>query len=70
VPAAQYFMDGFQQARKVVQEMAEQLCPVCGCTIVGEGSEKKGIKYYCEACATDSGACQCDCFHPVDSSET
>jgi hypothetical protein len=46
--------------------MTEQLCPVCGCTIVGGGYEKEGIKYCCEPCATGSGPCQCGCCHPVE----
>ena len=46
--------------------MTEQLCPVCGCTIVGEGYEKKGVKYCCEPCATGSGPCECGCCHPVE----
>ena len=25
--------------------MTEQLCPACGCTIVGDGYEKEGVKY-------------------------
>ncbi len=46
--------------------MTEQLCPVCGCTIVGGGTEKDGVKYCCEACATGSGSCGCGCCHPVE----
>ena len=46
--------------------MTEQLCPVCGCTIVGEGYEKEGVKYCCEPCATGSGPCECGCCHPVE----
>ena len=46
--------------------MTEQLCPVCGCTIVGAGYEKEGVKYCCEPCATTSGACDCGCCHPVE----
>jgi hypothetical protein len=45
--------------------MTEQLCPVCGCVIVGKGYKKKGIKYCCEPCATGSGPCECGCCHPV-----
>ena len=46
--------------------MTEQLCPVCGYTIEGEGYEKDGVKYCCESCATDSGPCDCGCCHPVE----
>jgi len=46
--------------------MTEQLCPVCGCTIVGTGYEKEGIKYCCEPCATGSGPCKCGCCHPIE----
>lgn len=46
--------------------MTEQLCPVCGCVIEGKGYEKEGIKYCCEACATDGGQCECGCCHPVE----
>ena len=46
--------------------MTEQLCPVCGCTIVGEAYEKDGVKYCCESCAIDSGPCECGCCHPME----
>ena len=46
--------------------MVEQLCPVCGCTIVGEGYEKEGVKYCCEPCAADGTPCECGCCHPVE----
>ena len=46
--------------------MTEQLCPVCGCTIVGGGHEKEGVKYCDEACATAGGSCECGCCHPVE----
>ena len=46
--------------------MTEQLCPVCGCTIVGEGYEKKGVKYCCEPCATGGGPCECGCCHSIE----
>ena len=46
--------------------MTEQLCPVCGCTIVGAGYEKEGVKYCCEPCATSGGPCECGCCHPVE----
>ena len=41
--------------------MAEQICPVCGCTIIGEACEKDGVKYCCEPCATGAGQCDCGC---------
>ena len=42
--------------------MAEQLCPVCGCTVVpDEAYEKEGVVYCCEPCATGQGQCECDC---------
>jgi hypothetical protein len=47
-------------------KMTEQLCPVCGCTIVGAGHEKEGVKYCCEPCAAASGTCECGCCHPVE----
>ena len=46
--------------------MTEELCPVCGCVIVGKGYKKKGIKYCCEPCATGSGPCECGCCHLVE----
>ena len=46
--------------------MTEQLCPVCGCTIVGGGYEKEGVKYCCEPCSTSSGSCECGYCHPVE----
>jgi len=46
--------------------MTEQLCPACGCTIVGDGYEKEGVKYCCEPCSTASRPCQCGCCHPVE----
>jgi hypothetical protein len=54
--------------KKVRKEgkMVEQLCPVCGCTIVGKGYEKEGVKYCCEPCATGGGSCECGCCHPVE----
>jgi len=45
--------------------MKEQLCTVFGCTIVGAGYEKEGVKYCCEPCAASSGPCECGCCHPV-----
>jgi hypothetical protein len=44
--------------------MAEQICPACGCTVVGEGHEKDGVLYYCEPCAT-GGQCGCGCCEIV-----
>jgi hypothetical protein len=46
--------------------MTEQLCPVCGCNIVGAGYEKEGVKYCCEPCATSTSPCKCGCCHPVE----
>ena len=46
--------------------MAEQLCPVCGCTISeGGGYEKGGTVYCCEACAT-GGQCECGCCTVIE----
>jgi len=45
--------------------MAKQLCPACGCTIVGAGYKKKGVIYCCEPCATGS-PCVCGCCKVVD----
>ena len=39
--------------------MVEQLCQVCGYSIVGEGDEKEVVKYCCEHCATDGRPCDC-----------
>jgi hypothetical protein len=50
--------------------MAEQLCPVCGCTIVPDGAyEKEGVMYCCEPCATGHGQCGCDCCTVVEEQE-
>ena len=50
--------------------MAEQLCPVCGCTVAGEGHEKQGVTYCCEPCSTSSGsACECGCCEIVEEPE-
>lgn len=47
--------------------MAEQLCPVCGCTITpGEAYEKEGVMYCCEPCATGEGQCECGCCTMVE----
>ncbi len=46
--------------------MTDQLCPVCGCSIVGEGYEKDGVRYCCEPCADGGGSCDCGCCHPVE----
>ncbi len=37
----------------------EQLCPVCGCTVV-EGYKKEGVVYCCEPYAA-GGVCACGC---------
>ena len=49
--------------------MAEQICPVCGCSVVNLGWEKEGVVYCCEPCA--SGAqCECDCCALLDEPES
>ena len=48
--------------------MAEQICPVCGCTIAGTGYETEGVVYCCEPCATSS-PCECGCCTPIDEPE-
>ena len=45
--------------------MAEQICPVCGCTIAEEAYEKAGVTYCCEPCAT-GGECECGCCEIVE----
>lgn len=45
--------------------MAEQLCPVCGCTVVDAGYEKNGVTYCCEPCA-GSSSCECGCCTVVE----
>jgi hypothetical protein len=45
--------------------MTEQICPACGCSVVGAGYEKEGVKYCCEPCA-GSSPCSCGCCHVVD----
>ena len=50
--------------------MVEQLCPVCGCTIIpDETYEKEGVKYCCEPCATSQGQCECGCCTVVEEQE-
>lgn len=50
--------------------MAEQLCPECGCTVIGEGFGKGGAVYCCEPCADESAsACECGCCHEVEETE-
>ena len=50
--------------------MANQTCPVCGCTIgAGESYEKGGIVYCCEPCATGEGQCGCGSCTIVDEEE-
>jgi len=47
--------------------MPEQICPACGCTIVGAGHEKEGVTYCCEPCASgQSSQCQCGCCSVVE----
>ena len=48
--------------------MAEQLCPVCGCTIGDEAYEKEGVIYCCESCATGE-QCDCGCCTVVEEQE-
>ena len=48
--------------------MAEQLCPVCGCTIGDEAYEEEGALYCCESCAT-GGQCACGCCTIVEEQE-
>lgn len=45
--------------------MTEQICPVCGCKVVGDGHEKEGVLYCCESCAT-GGQCDCGCCKIVE----
>jgi hypothetical protein len=45
--------------------MAEQICPVCGCTIAEEGYQKEGVMYCCEPYAT-GGQCECGCCTVVE----
>lgn len=42
--------------------MAEQICPVCGCTIVpDEAYDREQVTYCCEPCGTGVGQCECGC---------
>jgi hypothetical protein len=43
---------------KEEMEMAEPVCPECGCGIKDEAFEKGGVLYCCEPCAT---SCDCEC---------
>jgi len=48
----------------MVSEIKQVLCPACGCQIVDDGYEKKGVHYCCEACAAGgTSACECGCCH-------
>jgi hypothetical protein len=49
--------------------MTEELCPVCGCTIEGQGYEKDDVRYCCEPCASGRGPCECGCCHHVEEAE-
>lgn len=50
--------------------MAEQLCPVCGCTIVGDGYKHEGKTYCCQPCASGSPSqCECGCCTFTEESE-
>ncbi|MBM4463396.1 MAG: hypothetical protein FJ012_08685 [Chloroflexi bacterium] len=45
----------------------KQVCPACGCTIVGAGYKQKGVTYCCEPCASSStSSCECGCHHVVE----
>ncbi len=44
--------------------MAEQICPACGCAVVGTGYEKESVVYCGEPCAS-SGPCECGCCAPA-----
>ncbi|MDY6836087.1 MAG: hypothetical protein SVY53_14945 [Chloroflexota bacterium] len=46
--------------------MTDQICPACGCSLVGEGYEVDGVKYCCEPCAESASQCGCGCCHPVE----
>jgi len=46
--------------------MTEELCPVCGCPIVGKECEEEGVQYCCEPWATGIWSCACGCRHPVE----
>jgi len=49
--------------------MIEQVCPVCGCTVVEDGFEKEEVKYCCEPCTTGSASCECGCCNPAEEGE-
>ena len=50
--------------------MAEQICPVCACTIIPNKTyEKEGVTYCCEPCATGQGQCECGCCTVVEEQE-
>ncbi len=48
--------------------MAEQICPVCGCTVATDAYEKEGVSYCCEPCATGT-ECECGCCEIVEEKE-
>jgi len=48
--------------------MTEQLCPACGCAIVGTSHEAEGVIYCCEPCAS-GGTCECRCCAPIEQPE-
>ncbi len=48
--------------------MAEQICPVCGCTVTDEGYEKGGMTYCCKPCANGE-QCECGCCAVVEEEE-
>lgn len=50
--------------------MVEQLCPVCGCTVVqDEAYGKERVLYCCEPCATGQGQCECGCCTVTEEQE-
>ena len=49
--------------------MAEQLCPVCGCAVLGAGYEKEGLTYCCQPCASGNSQCDCGCCAITEESE-
>jgi hypothetical protein len=45
--------------------MAEQICPVCGCSVVAGGYKKGGKVYCCQPCA-ERAQCACGCCAPKE----
>ncbi|MBI2906879.1 MAG: hypothetical protein HYX92_04385 [Chloroflexi bacterium] len=48
--------------------MVEQLCPECGCAIVGTGYELNNLIYCCSPCA-NGDSCVCGCCGIVEENE-